>query len=67
MNLNENDHWNGELKLMDYGMANNGTGYGGTLGFSSPEQWCQGLQNNRTDCFALGKVLVLTLFEWKVI
>ena len=58
MNLNENDQWNSELKLMDYGMANNGFGYGGTLCFSSPEQWWQGLQNNRTDSYALGKVLV---------
>ena len=52
---------------MDFGLANDGIGRNGTTGFSSPEQFSQTNQNNRTDCFAMGKVLIFVLFSWKVL
>ena len=59
---------NGEITLVDFGIGNivgDLQGSYGTPGFLAPEQFSRDKQNEKVDIWALGKVIVLIIFEWR--
>ena len=58
----------GGLILVDFGIGNDNNyleGSYGTPGFLAPEQFACNRQRKEVDIWALGKFLVLIIFEWR--
>ena len=58
----------GEVKLVDFGIGDREyalNGAYGTPGFLAPEQFACDEQTPKVDIWALGKVLVFIIFEWR--